>query len=181
MKRTIAAGQQFGRWTALEPGRRPFYWLCACSCGSRKDVAVGSLNRGDALDRLAQENARLGLDYATPMAAAGCEWTNCPRRVGDVCCNDRLAQDAEPVAVTTLAQLAAMESNYQRSITAMHPDFAAQAEREDYVPLYRAPLRAVPVTGRMVEAACKAFNLYPRQRHVAMRAAIEAALAAKGE
>ena len=28
-----------------------------------------------------------------PAPAVNCEWTNCPRRVGDVCCNDRPAAD----------------------------------------------------------------------------------------
>lgn len=31
-------------------------------------------------------------DPAAP--AVNCEWTNCPRRVGDVCCNDRPAAPA---------------------------------------------------------------------------------------
>ena len=33
-------------------------------------------------------------DPAAP--AVNCEWTNCPRRVGDVCCNDRPAAPAVP-------------------------------------------------------------------------------------
>ena len=33
-------------------------------------------------------------DPAAP--AVNCEWTNCPRRVGDVCCNERAAPAVQP-------------------------------------------------------------------------------------
>ena len=54
----------------------------------RKDLHGGDL--------MAQwgDFARAVLEAAQPATAVNCEWTNCPRRVGDVCCNDRPAAPA---------------------------------------------------------------------------------------
>lgn len=42
--------------------------------------------------------------FTAEQGGASCEWTNCPRRVGDVCCNDRAAlttqAQAEPADTT---------------------------------------------------------------------------------
>jgi len=59
--------------------------------------AVPDLIPPDALFVCGQMGAdvvRVRVEDAAP--AVNCEWTNCPRRVGDVCCNDRPAAPAVP-------------------------------------------------------------------------------------
>jgi len=45
------SGKTFGRWTAIKRGQRDShvtYWVCRCSCGTEKEVALGSLISGDS-------------------------------------------------------------------------------------------------------------------------------------
>ncbi len=45
----IALGQQFGRWTVLEPGHRnrhTQHWRCRCECGTVRELQQGALTRG---------------------------------------------------------------------------------------------------------------------------------------
>ena len=64
-------------------------------------------------------------DPAAP--AVNCEWTNCPRRVGDVCCNDRPAAPAvrEPLTDEQIDALwrAPMSADWE------HREFARAIER----------------------------------------------------
>ena len=58
----------------------------------RRDAEQGKSVRGEMADLLAA---------APQPVAQECEWTNCPRRVGDVCCNKQpVAQPEQPAMVT---------------------------------------------------------------------------------
>lgn len=67
-------------------------------------------------------------DPAAP--AVNCEWTNCPRRVGDVCCNDRPAAPAVP-AVREQPDTAILEKALRRAFS-LGQTYWQQADSDSY-------------------------------------------------
>lgn len=43
---SIKAGAKYGRWTAIKPEKRDYYWCFKCECGSEKSVHIFSVLKG---------------------------------------------------------------------------------------------------------------------------------------
>lgn len=109
-----------------------------------------STNNQRLLDRIAERIARhtdamLSAAPSQQAPAQECEWTNCPRRVGDVCCNEQQAPVAqgEPVGVVD----AVSEQGF-------HVEFSVSLPVG--TKLYTHPQQASePMTDEQIRARCK--------------------------